>query len=240
MEKLKSQLKFDFMFTVPSSGRSGGLCAMWKSDANLSLRSYSSNHIDFEVGGVGDDYHWRCTFFYGYPAEVDIHKSWSLLQRLRDNSNLPWCCMGDFNEVLRAEEQEGGDLRSERQMEGFRHALSSCQLNDLGFVGHKFTWVTTRCGGIKVRLDRVLATQSWVDLFPSYKVTHLKPTSSDHIPILLEWNPKKRVRFKKTFRYEDGWAVQDGCGEAVKLGWESEFQGSPMFRVTEKITATRI
>lgn len=103
-------------------------------------------------------------------------------------------------------------------MKGFRNALTSCQLHDLGFVGNKFTWVTTKCGGIKVRLDRVLATQSWVDLFSCYKVTYLKPTSSDHIPILLEWIPKKRVGFKKIFRYEDERVVKKGCGATVKLG----------------------
>lgn len=145
-----------------------------------------------EVGGVGDANHWRITLFYGYPAEVDIHKSWSLLQRLRDNSSLSWCCMEDFNEVLSVEEHEGGDMRSECQMEGFRNALTSCQLHDLGFVGNKFTLVTTRCGGIKVRLDRVLAIQSWVDLF-----THLKSTSSYYIPIMMECIPNKRVILKK-------------------------------------------
>ncbi|XP_050116796.1 uncharacterized protein LOC126594492 [Malus sylvestris] len=137
MERLKSQLRFDVMFAVPSSGRSGGLCAMWKTEANLLLRSYSSNHIDLEVGGVGDDIHWRVTFFYGFPAEGDRHKSWSLLRQLKDNSNLPWCCMGDFNEVFCAEEQEGGDIRSERQMEGFRNAITSCQLQDLRYLCRK-------------------------------------------------------------------------------------------------------
>lgn len=101
---------------------------MWKSEANLSLGSYSLNHINLEVGGVGDANHWKITFFYGYPAEVDRHKSWSLLQRLSDNSSLPWCCMRDFNEVLHVEEQEEGDMRSGRQIEGFRNTLTSCQL----------------------------------------------------------------------------------------------------------------
>lgn len=75
MEKLKSQLQFQCVFTVPSSGRSGGLCVMWKEEVQISLRSYSSNHIDLEVGGVGDVLHWRLTFFYGFTIEVDCYKS---------------------------------------------------------------------------------------------------------------------------------------------------------------------
>lgn len=101
---------------------------MWKEEANLSLRIYFNNHLDFKVGGLGDPRHWRVTFFYGYPAETDRHKSWSLLERLLAYSSLLWCCVGDFNEVLRTDEWEGGDIRNERQMEGFKNVLTNCQL----------------------------------------------------------------------------------------------------------------
>lgn len=55
--------------------------------------------------------------------------------------------------MLRAEEHESGDLRSDRQMAGFQNALGNCQLIDMGFTGNKFTWATTHGEGIKVRLD---------------------------------------------------------------------------------------
>ncbi|KAB2619858.1 hypothetical protein D8674_037424 [Pyrus ussuriensis x Pyrus communis] len=55
-------------------------------------------------------------------------------------------------------------------MDGFRNALANCELQDLGFVGNKFTWVMTRNGGIKVRLDEGLATQKWIDLFPGFRL----------------------------------------------------------------------
>lgn len=71
-------------------------------------------------------------------------------------------------------------------MEGFQNALRDCDLKDFGFTGNKFTRATTRGDGIKVRLDRALATQDWLDLFLRFRVVHLKLTSSDHIPILLE------------------------------------------------------
>ncbi|XP_068309911.1 uncharacterized protein [Pyrus communis] len=148
--------------------------------------------------------------------------------------------LGDFNEILCAEEQEGGDIQSERQMQGFRNALTNYQLQDLGYVGNKFTWVTTRCGGIKVRLDRVVASQKWMDVFPGFRVSHLKPNSSDHIPIMVEWMPKNKARFKKTFQYEEGWSMEEGCVVAVQQGWATEFHGSPMFQVTEKIKATQL
>lgn len=92
-----------------------------------------------DVGGAGDESYRRVTFFYGYPHVSDRAKSWQLLDHLHDNSDGPWVCIGDFNEILKADEQEGGNLHRDRQMEGFRNAIERCQLIDLGYGGKKFT-----------------------------------------------------------------------------------------------------
>lgn len=67
----------------------------------------------------------------------------------------------------------------------------------------------------------------------------MKP-SSDHIPILLEWEIRKQAKFKKSFRYEDGWSVREGYETAVQGGWSFVCNGSPMYKVTEKIKARRV
>ena len=43
--------------------------------------------------------------------------------------------LGDFNEILLAEEKQGGLDRPEWQMLNFREALDFCSLKDLGFNG---------------------------------------------------------------------------------------------------------
>lgn len=87
--KLKSQLQFQYVFMVPSSGCSRGLCVMWMKEVRMSLRSYSSNHNILKVSGLGDAFHWRLTFFYGFPVVANRYKSWELLCQLRENSALP-------------------------------------------------------------------------------------------------------------------------------------------------------
>lgn len=81
MERLMRKLNFDRSFTVASRGRSGGLYVLWKDEINLSLRTYSQNHIDMDVGGLGDVDYWCITFFYGFPAVHDRAKSWQLITR---------------------------------------------------------------------------------------------------------------------------------------------------------------
>ena len=131
-----------------------------------------------------------------------------MLKRLSTHGNLPWICAGDFNETLRAEEQIGGQGRSERQMEVFREAVQTCSLVDLGFIGLPYTWDNMQQGdaNIKVRLDRGLATADFLDLFHSVKVWHVQTTESDHCCLVLECSQGGRGRRRrKGFRYENMW-----------------------------------
>ena len=46
--------------------------------------------------------------------------------------DLPWFCVGDFNEIVKSEEKMGGASRPERQMVAFKEALDFCGFCDLG------------------------------------------------------------------------------------------------------------
>ena len=118
--------------------------------------------------------------------------------------------------------------------------MESCRFISLSFSGNKFTWFTIEGGGIKVRLDRALGTQEWIDMFPRFSVHHLQKSTSDHIPLLINWSGHKIVRGRKQFRYEKFWNMQEGCTEVVRNGWECVVNGSPMYQVTEKIKRTRM
>jgi hypothetical protein len=94
------------------------------------LESYDKMHID--VTGrrsaplLGA---WRFAGFYGESRRELRYRSWDLLKLLGTKSDLLWICAGDFNEVLRAEEQIGGQGRSELQMDGFSRRSADLWLN---------------------------------------------------------------------------------------------------------------
>lgn len=126
MERLRLKFNFDRSFTVDNRGNSGGLCVLWKEELNLNLRSYSQNHVDFDVGVPGDVQYWRLTGFYGYPTVSDHSKLWQIIDTLCGNAAHSWLCIRDFNEILQANEQEWGNSKSNRQMEGFRDIVDKC------------------------------------------------------------------------------------------------------------------
>ncbi|XVF81719.1 hypothetical protein PTKIN_Ptkin15bG0178200 [Pterospermum kingtungense] len=84
---------------VDARGRSGGLAMMWKEGVNLTLTSYSKYHIDTEIEDQ-DQRVWRLTGFYGDSDPRKRHEGWLMLRELSTINNKPWCCFGDFNEIL--------------------------------------------------------------------------------------------------------------------------------------------
>jgi endonuclease/exonuclease/phosphatase family metal-dependent hydrolase len=117
---------------------------------------------------------------------------------------MPWLIMGDLNDIMYAFEKEGGKPRSAHCMQAFRDALDDCHLEDVGYIGDKFTW---HRGEIRERLDRALANEAWSLKFPDSNLHHLEYYRSDHRPILMcieeqivEKNPGPSV-----LRFEARW-----------------------------------
>lgn len=71
------------------------------------MKTSSKNHIDCIVGGSTKG-GWRFIGFYGEPITHKRHESWELLLQLHSQFNLPWLCAGDFKEILRGAEKQGG------------------------------------------------------------------------------------------------------------------------------------
>ena len=77
-----------------------------------------------------------------------------MLRMLNSKPNLPWCCFGDFNELLEVKEKSSGAQRSHNFMQSFRDILDECGFVDLGYSEPEFTWHGHRRGKwIWERLD---------------------------------------------------------------------------------------
>ncbi|KAL6195800.1 hypothetical protein ACLB2K_031418 [Fragaria x ananassa] len=132
-----------------------------------------------------------------------------------------------------------GPMRPERHMRGFREALGYGDLLDLGFMGPATTWWNSET---KLRLDRVVCTPSWCDIFGHARVQHLPLSDSDHLPILLHASfvpIPKRPRLHR-FKFEAHWLQHGECDGVVKEAWMTDVTGSPMYQVAEKIRYTRL
>lgn len=148
---------------------------------------------------------WRITGFYGYPESSRRQASWNLLRSLANVSSLPWVCIGDFNDLLAANEKRGRHEHASWKLRGFNRAVNDCGLIDLGMEGYKFTW--ERSWGtdnwVEERLDRAFATDNWLHQFYRAKVCSLEASGSDHLPILLDPYPCTLNYRYSRFRFEN-------------------------------------
>ncbi|KAK3188546.1 hypothetical protein Dsin_028107 [Dipteronia sinensis] len=226
LETWRSKLGFDGKLVVDSVGNSGGLCLFWSNAVEVDLLSYSSGHIDVRVRQCSKPI-WRFSGFYGNPVPTQRKHYWTLLRRLAGMCNLPWLCIGDFNEILYESEKVGGLKKSWQQMSEFREALDDCSLEDMGFVGPAYTWCNKREGTemILERLGRGICSHEWRLAFPHSVITHMEFWGSDHRSLVLEAMDSSmgaKVGLKNTnkrFYFEECWAQDHECQDIVNNSW---------------------
>uniref|UniRef100_A0A803L8S1 Endonuclease/exonuclease/phosphatase domain-containing protein n=1 Tax=Chenopodium quinoa TaxID=63459 RepID=A0A803L8S1_CHEQI len=206
--------------------RSGGLALLWKNNLDVSIKSFSQNHIDAWISSAVHG-GWRFTGIYGFPEDENKHKTGVLLKSLMSTVAEPWLVGGDFNLMLLSCEKQGGRDFNNEEADVLRDAVQFCQLLDLGYIGHNFTWTNNRGGieNVQEQLDRYLANHAWKESFPGSFVTHLSKRRSDHLPILLcvkdalntTNKKKKKVRL---YRFEEMWLRDENCADIVASAWD--------------------
>lgn len=202
-------------------GGGGGLAVLWRSSASVSLLGYSNNHIDLLVVEA-NNFIWRFTGYYGLPDRNRKMESWNLLRALSRQSALPWVCMGDYNDMLCAEEKRGRVLHPNSLFQGFREAVEDCKLTDMPLVGYPFTWERGRgtAEWIQERIDRAMCSDSWFDYFDRAELHNLTCSSSDHSPLLLVTRKHpfhlKHIRFK----FDNSWVRELELYQVMTSSWD--------------------
>ncbi|CAL1353289.1 unnamed protein product [Linum trigynum] len=91
---------------------------------------------------------------------------------------------------------------------------------------------------IRERLDRALCSQQWIDRFPDTLVKHFTDQGSDHRALLLSDKPYTR-NSRPLFRFDARWAENPEVRAMVTYVWKEEIQGTPMFRLWERLKKLR-
>lgn len=144
-----------------------------------------------------------------------------MLRYLVGISSLPWCVIGDFNDLMYEHEKRGGRVQPRALLEGFTDVINECGVMDLGFVDNEFTREKSRGSAIWIqeRQDRGCANQGWRDLFMSAEIKVLKVSTSYHSPLFLELKRKMYVPKTKKFRFENIWIKDDQCFKIIQDSW---------------------
>ena len=99
----------------------------WRNTVNCSIVNYSANHISAKIEEVSHGA-WIFIGFYGYPEVSRRRDSWNFIRGLARQINLPWCLMGDFNDIIHADEKKGRAIGPNWLSRGFRQAVQDAGL----------------------------------------------------------------------------------------------------------------
>jgi exonuclease III len=233
-------LGFSTWLEVPPDGLSGGLFVTWKQGLVLQPIRIDQNQISCLVTSHPAPCSWMISCVYAPHTSTSRSIFWSELAQLGNSFGGAWLLLGDFNAILSSVEKCGGRRFGSSSHSDFVDFVHSNALVDLGYVGNKFTWSNHRMGSanIRERLDRGLANQEWVHLFPNSLINHLSATNSDHCPILLSTFGTYR-NIPKPFRFEAFWTRDQSSHSVVAEAWLVDVEGSPAFSLSRKWKKTK-
>ncbi|KAA3453866.1 reverse transcriptase [Gossypium australe] len=214
------KLGFSYSHRVEAVGFSGGIWVGWKDSIQIKIIQNHPQFILLRVDNYITNKSFLISFVYGSPDRSKRKLLWEGLHSITPKKDTPWLVMGDFNAILSPADKKSSTSTGKR-CEFFGNFIDSCDLQDLGFKGPPFTW---QRGETLVRLDRALANDAWMNIFPHSLMHHLTRIKSDHRPLLLVTAPDLNTPKGRPFRFLAGWTMHNNFNNFVKDNWE--FKGN--------------
>lgn len=233
MELMVEKLGFHDLISVDARGKSGGLAVMWKNSCDVEVLQANSRIIDMKVEWQGHKLFLTCV--YGDPVRSKRSEVWERIERIGAERKGAWMLTGDFNEMLDQSEKKGGAERLEKEGLEFRQLLLNWGLWDIMYKGDPLSWAGRRANGlVQCKLDRSLANQEWMNVFPSSTTFYLQRVCSDHSPILTSMDGYQS-RPRPIFKYDHRCVQREGFVETVERSWKLQGNGqaSIMGRIAE-------
>jgi len=113
---------------------------------------------------------------------------WRYIEQIKSNKNCTiWCVLRDFNSVRFECERSGirKELTYKTKMDKFNDFIQNYELLDIPVVERKYTWYHPN-GMAKSRIDRILVSEEWLQLWPDSKQFIISRLVSDHCVIVVK------------------------------------------------------
>jgi hypothetical protein len=104
-----------------------------------------------------------------------------------------------------------------RIMRKFNQTIDALQLLELDLIGKKFTWSNEQDDPTMSRIDRLMATTEWHDLYLSANLQAICTMTLDHYLLLMQGHSS--CNFYKGFCFESYWVHIDRFKEVVQQAW---------------------
>ena len=161
---------------------------------------------------------------YGPQADQEKIHFLGELREVRTACQGTWSICGYFNLIYQAEDKNNRRL-NRSMMSHFRHFIDEVEVQELHLKGRLYTWSNEQDSPTLEGLDRVFATEDWIDAFPNHKLSALASQCSDHAPLLLKTDCS--LPHYSRFCFENFWPKCDGYLQVVQEAWNAPLPNVP-------------
>jgi hypothetical protein len=176
------------------------------------------------------------TAVYASTYYLSRRSLWTNITSIQTQHPIPWCCIGDFNTILGAQEHKGSTTPARTPMLDFQDWSNSNNLLHLPTQRAFYTWSNGRRGrhATLKRLDRAICNIDWINACSTVKVSTLTKLRSDHFPILLEFK-NQDIHVASNFKFMRMWSLHPDCTNLISECWNTNVSGCPMFILSKKL-----
>lgn len=209
--------EFDYV-CLPADNTAGGILLAWRRDVwsgTLAVtRRFSVSVFLSPLNGCTTG--WWLTSVYGPTVLAEKAAFLDELRGTMSSCPGPSLYCGDINMIYRDQDKNQGSLHRS-WMRRFRRVIDDLQLAEVHLHGRLYTLSSERRRPTLERLDRMLATCAWLDIFPNHYLACLSSDCSDHAPLSLRLDAVPWA--KPQFRFEAFWTTLEGFNDVVATAW---------------------
>ncbi|WMV51255.1 hypothetical protein MTR67_044640 [Solanum verrucosum] len=226
------------MACLESSGTRGGIMMLWDSriwkGEVLETGTYT---LTCKFESQLQDFSCHITGVYAPNCYVERRLVWEEIGSIGGLIEGPWAICGDFNVARYASEKKNCTRRT-LGMREFSDLIEDLNLIDLQLENAKFTWFKGDNHQIASRIDRILVSQEWDDVFSNLKQYTMQRIILDHSPVTLQGGSWKKN--KSYFKFENWWLRTDGFTDRIREWWDSfDYIGTPDYILASKLKALK-
>jgi len=204
---------------LPAQQTRGGILIAWRDGSFMVNHHRVHRHSVSVLFSNNEDPAWWFTGVYGPQRDVDKLAFLEELREVRANCPGPWMLAGDFNMIYCSEDKSNENI-NRALMGRFRRFVNDLELKEIPLLGRRYTWSNERESPTLVKLDRVLCTNDWEEIYNENVLQSHATEMSDHCPLIL--GLREGIVGKKRFHFESFWPKLEGFYDAVQQSWEGQ------------------
>ena len=140
---------------------------------------------------------------------------------------------GDFN-ILRFANERNKPHGLNRFSSLPNSLIDLYELKEIVMTGGLYTWSNNQEDPTFEKLDRILVSKDWEDIFPTIMVRRLPSEVAHHNPLIVSFRSRKQLNFTQ-FKFEISWLDNPKFLPTVEKIWNKPYRAkSSLDRIQQK------